>query len=144
MKTKLLMVLLLAVPTLAAAQQPTTVRVLWDMNPSSERVDYYYLEITNNPDQTVETNGPQCNVASNTCYADFQVTTNQPHTVSNWAHNPSGWSDGAYLTFTVGRPTPPSNMRLQFPPPPPDTRGFQTVAPTTAPPAAPPPVRQGR
>lgn len=106
--------LVLATPSFVMAQT-TRVRAIWDINPSSEGVDYYYTNLVNsNQEQNIYVNGPNCNISANNCYAEFDVANSSAKNVIEvWAHNQWGWSPaGAQIEFTFGLPSVPSNLRI--------------------------------
>jgi hypothetical protein len=119
MKRMIFLGLLLVLPNLVEAQNTSTrVRATWDINPSSEGVDYYWIALNSiQQEQNIYVNGPQCNIPANSCYGEFDVpnstTTNK---VEVWAHNQWGWSaSGAIIEFTFGVPSIPANLRIVTP-----------------------------
>jgi hypothetical protein len=104
------------------------VRAVWDMNPSTENVLHYYVQLDEGDPQYIYTAGPQCSVGSNSCYADFPITDNLLHTVSNWAANQWGYGPASRISFSLGIPSAPANLRMTVP----DSRSgtsFRTVTP---------------
>jgi hypothetical protein len=145
MKKLLLTVVVLLLPHVASAQG--WVRALWDINPPAEGVVYYVVQLDNGSQQTVQVSGPQCSAAQNSCYADYEIHDNAQHSISVVATNAFGISPAARISFGLGVPTMPANLRVTDPF---ATTTFQTVTPgapaarsgpprSTPQPAGPPP-----
>jgi len=137
----LITVLLLLIAIDASAQGTTRVRAIWDINPPSEGVDYYWVALNSNQqEQNIYVNGPNCNVPANNCYAEFDVANSTAsNKVELWAHNQWGWSpEGAVIEFTFGVPTVPTNLRITT-----DTSGSTTGFSSVRKPTIDPVIRPG-